>query len=52
MEARLQLGGTVSLNAAAQGLLLTPKPVIAVDTESEELGQPLLLASLGLGVAF
>jgi len=52
VEARLELGGEVSLNAAVHGLLLTPKPVVAVATASEELGQPLLLASVGLGVAF
>jgi hypothetical protein len=32
--------------------VLTPRPVVAIDTELEELGQPLLLAALGLGVAF
>lgn len=52
VEGRWELGGAVSLNAAVHGLLLTPKPVVAVDTASEELGQPLLLASVGLGVAF
>jgi hypothetical protein len=52
VEGRLELSGSVSLNAAVHGLLLTPKPVVAVDTASEELGQPLLLASVGLGVAF
>jgi hypothetical protein len=52
VEGRLELGGAVSLNAAVHGLLLTPKPIVAVDTATEPLGQPLLLASVGLGVAF
>jgi len=51
IEARLDLVGGLSLNAALHGLLLTPQPLIAVDTNSQALG-PLLLASLGLGVAF
>ncbi|HEX2873946.1 MAG TPA: hypothetical protein VHP33_21975 [Polyangiaceae bacterium] len=52
LEARLRLTETLSLGASLQGLLLTPRPVVAVDSASEELGQPLLLATLGLGVAF
>jgi hypothetical protein len=52
VEGRLSLTGAVSLNAAAHALLLAPEPIVAVDTESEALGQPLLLASVGLGVAF
>jgi len=52
VEAQFAFADAVSLNAALQGLLLTPRPVVAVDTESEVIGQPLVLASLGLGVAF
>jgi hypothetical protein len=52
VEARLELGRAVSLNAGVHGLLLTPKPIVAVDKATEPLGQPLLLASIGLGVAF
>lgn len=52
IEGHLALTGPVSLNAAVHALLLTPRPVVAVDTASEALGQPLLLASLGMGVAF
>jgi hypothetical protein len=52
VEARLALSESVSLGAAVHGVLLTPQPVVAVDTAAEELGQPLLLASLGLGVSF
>jgi hypothetical protein len=52
LEARLALGPVLSLGASVHGLLLSPRPVIAVESESEELGQPLLLAALGLGVSF
>ena len=52
LEARLELSEALSLGASLQGVLLTPRPVVAVDSASEELGQPLLLATLGLGVAF
>lgn len=52
VEARLSLTDALSVGASFAALLLTPRPVLAVETESAELGQPLLLASLGLGVAF
>jgi hypothetical protein len=52
VEARLELTETLGLGGSVQGLVLTPRPVVAIDTELEELGQPLLLAALGLGVAF
>lgn len=52
LEARVKLTEALALGGSVQGLLLTPRPVVAVDTEMEELGQPLLLAALGLGVAF
>ncbi len=51
-EARLALSQALSLGASLTGLLLTPRPVLAVESASEELGQPLLMASVGLGVAF
>jgi hypothetical protein len=52
IEARLKLTRALVLGGSVQGLLLTPRPAVAVDTEVEELGQPLLLATAGLGVAF
>ncbi|HVY25644.1 MAG TPA: hypothetical protein VHB79_03805 [Polyangiaceae bacterium] len=52
IEARLHLTEALALGGSVQGLLLSPRPVVAVDTELEELGQPLLLATVGLGVAF
>jgi hypothetical protein len=52
VEARLRVSQALWLGAAAQALLLTPRPVVGIDTSSEPLGQPLLLASAGLGVAF
>lgn len=52
LEARCKLTRALALGGSVQGVLLTPRPVVAVDTEREELGQPLLLASAGLGVAF
>lgn len=51
-EARLELTEVLALSGSVQGLLLTPRPVVAIDTELEQLGQPLLLAAIGLGVAF
>lgn len=50
--ASLALGRTVSLVAAAQGVWLAREPEVAVLAESEALGQPVLLASCGLGVSF
>jgi hypothetical protein len=52
VEAHLDLTDSLVLGGSVQGLLLTPRPVVAIDTELEELGQPLLLAALGLGVSF
>jgi hypothetical protein len=52
IEARLKLTEALALNGSVQGLLLAPRPVVAIDTELEELGRPLLLVALGLGVAF
>jgi hypothetical protein len=51
-EAELRLTTTLSLNATFDALLLTPEPVVAVDTSHGNARNPLLLASLGLGVAF
>lgn len=52
VEARFELSPALSLGASVHGILLTPQPVLAVDSATEELGQPLLLAALGLGVSF
>lgn len=52
IEARWELGASVSLGGSVQALLLTPQPVVAVANETQELAQPLLLAILGLGVSF
>lgn len=52
VEARLKLTDALTLGGSVEGILLTPRPVVAIDSELEELGQPLLLAALGLGVAF
>jgi hypothetical protein len=52
LEARLRLSEAVWLGAAAHGLLLTPRPVVAIDQSAEELAPPLLVASTGLGVSF
>jgi hypothetical protein len=52
VEARLGLSEALWLTGSAQALLLTPRPVVAVDNASAELGQPLLLAAVGLGVSF
>jgi hypothetical protein len=52
VEARLELTEVLALSGSVQALLLTPRPVVAIDTELEQLGQPLLLAAMGLGVAF
>lgn len=52
VEARVELNSALSLGASVHAILLTPQPMLAVDTATEELGQPLLLAALGLGVSF
>lgn len=51
-EARCKLTRALAVGGSIQALLLAPRPAVAVDTELEELGQPLLLATAGLGVAF
>jgi hypothetical protein len=52
LDVELGLTHVVSLGASVEALLFTPEPVVAVDTSQGNARQPLLLASLGLGVAF
>jgi hypothetical protein len=52
LDVELDLSQVVSLGASVEALLFTPEPVVAVDTSQGNARQPLLLASLGLGVAF
>jgi hypothetical protein len=52
LEIELGVSQVVSLSASAEALLFTPEPVVAVDTSQANARQPLVLASLGLGVAF
>jgi hypothetical protein len=50
--AELKLTSALSLGLTVDALLLTPEPVVAVDTQQGSARNPLILASLGLGVAF
>ncbi len=52
VEAEVHLTSDLSLQAEVFALLLTPRPAVAVASESTELAAPLLCASAGLGVAF
>ena len=52
VEAGLELTRALSLTAALDMLLVTPEPVVAIDTHEMNAQNPLLLASVGLGVAF
>jgi hypothetical protein len=51
-DAELGLGRAFALTGSIGALLLTPQPVVAVDTEEAAVAAPVLLASLGVGVAF
>jgi hypothetical protein len=52
LEVELGVTQVVSLAASVEALLFTPEPVVAVDTSQANARQPLVLSSLGLGVAF
>ena len=52
VAAELKLTEALSLGLTVDALLLTPEPVVAVDTSEGNVRNPLILASLGLGVAF
>jgi hypothetical protein len=52
VAAELKLTASLSLGLTVDALLLTPEPVVAVDTSQGNANNPLVLASLGLGVAF
>jgi len=52
VAAELKLTAALSLGLTIDALLLTPEPVVAVDTSQGNANNPLVLASLGLGVAF
>lgn len=52
LDAELRLSSELTLAGSVAGLFLTPRPVVAVDTNQEPVAAPVLLASLGLGVTF
>ncbi len=52
VECGLHLGPSVVVSASLAALLLSPRPVVAVETAQTRLGAPLVMASLGMGVAF
>jgi hypothetical protein len=52
VAAELKLTAALSLGLTVDALLLTPEPVVAVDTSQGSANNPLVLASLGVGVAF
>jgi hypothetical protein len=52
LELELELAPALTLGATLSALLVTPKPVIAIDTSQRELKEPLIMASVGLGVGF
>jgi hypothetical protein len=52
IDAELELAPALSIGATLNALLLTPRPIVAIDDAERELKEPLLMASLGLGVAF
>lgn len=52
IDAELAVSRAVTVTGAVTALFLTPRPVIAVAESEQAVQQPLLLATLGLGVAF
>jgi hypothetical protein len=52
VAAEVRLTATLSLGLTVDALLLTPEPVVAIETSQASANNPLILASLGVGVAF
>jgi hypothetical protein len=52
LSAALRLGPALLLSGSVAALLLTPRPVVAVEEQQTPVGAPVSVASLGLGAAF
>ncbi|HEY2406978.1 MAG TPA: hypothetical protein VGI10_13300 [Polyangiaceae bacterium] len=52
LEAEVHVTPALTIGASVGTLLLGPEPVVAIDSSQRALKEPLLLGSLGVGVAF